>query len=101
MHSFFSVAAPIAVAIVTLASSSDAKTKHPIRHALLLHGELVSTRKRDVLHAATARFGMNPMPFETLLFVKVAKFVLLTPTVKIDSVPMAVLVILAEPELPV
>ena len=41
-----------------------------IRHALLLHGEEVNTQKREVLRAATARFGMNPMPFETLLAVR-------------------------------
>lgn len=41
-----------------------------LRHALLLHGEQVSTRKREILQAATARFGMNPMPFETLLAVR-------------------------------
>jgi hypothetical protein len=41
-----------------------------IRHALLLHGVQVGTQKRDILRAATARFAMNPMPFETLLTVR-------------------------------
>lgn len=41
-----------------------------IRHALMLHEEPVSTQKREILKAATAKFGMNPMPFETLLAVR-------------------------------
>jgi predicted nucleotidyltransferase len=40
------------------------------RHALLLHGVEVGTRKRDILEAATRRLGMNPLPFETLLAVR-------------------------------
>jgi hypothetical protein len=43
------------------------------RHALLLHGVQVSTQKRDILKAATASFGMNPGPFETLLAVRDGK----------------------------
>jgi len=43
------------------------------RHALLLHGVEVSTQKRDILKAATAKFGMNPLPFETLLAVREGK----------------------------
>ncbi len=40
------------------------------RHALILYGETVGTQKREILKAATARFGLNPLPYETLLAVR-------------------------------
>jgi len=43
------------------------------RHALLLHGVAVSTQKKEILGAATREFGMNPLPFQTLLAVRDGK----------------------------
>ena len=40
------------------------------RHAALLHGDQVGTQKREIFKAAAARFGMNPMPFDTLLAIR-------------------------------
>jgi hypothetical protein len=37
------------------------------RHALILHGSPVAARKRDVIEAARLRFGIDPVPFLTLL----------------------------------
>lgn len=40
------------------------------RHALILHGETVAMQKREILKAATKRFGLNPLPYETLLAIR-------------------------------
>ena len=40
------------------------------RHALILHGEPAPLRKREIIQAAAARFGFDPLPFEKLLDVR-------------------------------
>jgi len=40
------------------------------RHALILHGDDASPRKRDVIQAAKQRFAIDPAPFERLLDVR-------------------------------
>jgi hypothetical protein len=40
------------------------------RHALLLHGVEAPSRKRDVISAAAARFGLDPLAFEKLLDIR-------------------------------
>ena len=40
------------------------------RHALVLHGEEASHRKRDVIEAAQRRFGFDGTPFEKMLDIR-------------------------------
>jgi hypothetical protein len=56
--------------VVQLMAKSLASFGTLARHALILAGEAAPVRRRDIFQAATQRFGLQPLPFETLLAVR-------------------------------
>src|SRR5436190_1320649 len=70
LHCFFRLRRPSMPQMMAKSVSTFATLT---RHALLLHGVSVGTQKKEVLEAATSKFGMNPLPFQTLLAVREGK----------------------------
>jgi hypothetical protein len=56
--------------VVQLMAKSLATFATLARHALILAGENAPVRKREIFLAATKRFGLHPLPFETLLAIR-------------------------------
>ena len=56
--------------VVQLMAKSLATFATLARHALILAGENAPVRKREIFQAATKRFGLHPLPFETLLAIR-------------------------------
>jgi hypothetical protein len=65
------------------------------RHALILHGAEGPVTKREVIARASAQFGFDPLPFETLLAVREEKLKVrdLDPIALLDSYLQAISVV--------
>ncbi len=56
--------------VVELMARSLASFATLARHALILAGEPAPVRKREIIAAASKRFHLHPLPFETLLGIR-------------------------------